>query len=82
MDTTISAKELLGTLPQVVARVRRGARYTVLHRSRPAFRIVPVEDVGSATAALDDDPLHGAAAVGRSTDGRAAADHDAALCWR
>lgn len=42
MHTTISAKEMRLTLPDVVRRVRRGARYTVLFRSRPAFDLVPV----------------------------------------
>ncbi len=41
--TTINAKTLRANLPAVVERVRKGARYAVLYRSRPAFRIVPVE---------------------------------------
>jgi len=41
MDTTINAKHLRATLPDVVSRVRKGARFTVLYRIRPAFRIVP-----------------------------------------
>lgn len=62
--------------------VRRGVRFTVLYRSRPAFRIVAVEDDGEGAGPLDADPLYRAEAVGRSTDGASAADHDAALYGR
>jgi len=79
MSDTISAKELRATLPKVVARVRKGARYTVLYRSRPAFRIVPVGASAEAPGPLEDDPLYQAKPVGRSGDGRTAADHDATL---
>lgn len=37
MDKTINAKELRASLPRIVERVRRGERFTVLYRSRPAF---------------------------------------------
>jgi prevent-host-death family protein len=43
MSTTINAKELRGSLPKLVARVRMGARFVVTYRSRPAFQIVPVD---------------------------------------
>jgi prevent-host-death family protein len=80
MSTTINAKTLRAHLPTVVARVRKGARYTVLYRSRPAFRIVPVEDaLSDAGSPLTDDPLYRAQAVGASRDSRTAADHDALL---
>lgn len=82
MSDTISAKELRATLPKVVARVRKGARYTVLYRSRPAFRIVPVDDASAAAVPLEEDPLYGAKGVGSSADGRSAADHDADLYRR
>lgn len=49
---TINAKTLRAELPDVVARVRKGARFTVLHRSRPAFRIVPIDDAGPPSTAL------------------------------
>ncbi len=81
-DTTINAKDLRATLPEVVDRVRRGARYTVLYRSRPAFRIVPVDDPAPPPYPLEDDPVFRAEAVGRSRDGRSAADHDAVLYGR
>lgn len=79
MSKPMNAKELRASLPRVVRRVRAGERITVLYRSRPAFRIVPVEDVGTPALALEDDPLFRADAVGRSTDGRSAAEHDALL---
>jgi prevent-host-death family protein len=75
----INAKELRASLPSVVRRVRAGERITVLYRSRPAFRIVPVEDEGMPVSSLDGDPLFRAKAVGSSRDGRAAAEHDALL---
>ncbi len=79
MNTVINAKELRATLPAVVAKVRRGARFTVLYRSRPAFQVVPVDAASEPADALQDDPLYRAQPVGRSTDGRSAANHDAAL---
>jgi prevent-host-death family protein len=79
MRGAINAKELRASLPSVVRRVRAGERITVIYRSRPAFRIVPVEDAGAPDGPLDADPLYRALAVGRSRDGRSAADHDAVL---
>ncbi len=79
MRNTINAKDLRATLPSVVRRVRRGERITVLYRSRPAFRIVPVDDAVTPDQDLAQDPLFRAPAVGRSRDGRSAAEHDAAL---
>ena len=79
MNTIINAKELRSTLPAVVAKVRRGARFTVLYRSRPAFQIVPVDAARPPADELQDDPLYRARPLGRSTDGRSAADHDNGL---
>ena len=80
MHTTISAKEMRQTLPDVVRRVRRGARYTVLYRSRPAFDLVPVGGAETVSGVAEKpDVLYGAGPVGRSSDGKAAADHDAVL---
>jgi antitoxin (DNA-binding transcriptional repressor) of toxin-antitoxin stability system len=82
MNVPINAKRLRASLPNVVERVRKGTRFTVIYRSRPAFQIVPVTDSEHAPASLADDPLYHARAVGRSSDGRTAADHDAALYGR
>jgi prevent-host-death family protein len=79
MNTLISAKELRGSLPKVVERVRRGARFTVLYRSRPAFQVVPVDEVSESSTELERDTLYRAPAVGSSTDGMSAADHDRLL---
>jgi antitoxin (DNA-binding transcriptional repressor) of toxin-antitoxin stability system len=79
MNVVINAKELRATLPDVVAKVRRGARFTVLYRSRPAFQVVPVDAAGEPEDSLQTDPLYRARPVGRSTDRRSAADHDAVL---
>ena len=80
MERTINAKQLRASLPETVRRVRRGERFTVLYRSRPAFRIVPVE-AGSEAAfsPLAEDPIYRAPAVGRSSDGLASRDHDRVL---
>jgi prevent-host-death family protein len=82
MATIINAKELRATLPEVVERVRRGARFTVIYRSRPAFQIVPVDDAGTSRLPLKGDPLYHARPVGRSSDRLAAAEHDATLYRR
>lgn len=80
MDETINTKELRTSLSDVVRRVRRGQRFTVLYRSRPAFRIVPVDDTERGDfVPLDEDPIYGAEALGCSTDGLTAADHDEVL---
>ena len=82
MNVPINAKRLRATLPEVVERVRKGTRFTVIYRSRPAFQIVPMNEAEHAPGALADDPLYRAQAVGRSRDGRTAADHDAVLYER
>jgi antitoxin (DNA-binding transcriptional repressor) of toxin-antitoxin stability system len=79
MTSTINAKRLRASLPEVVARVRKGAQFTVLYRSRPAFRIVPVDHVPAPPARLTDEPLYRAGPVGRSRDRRTAAGHDTLL---
>jgi prevent-host-death family protein len=82
MNVSINAKQLRASLPDVVERVRKGTRFTVVYRSRPAFQIVPVNEAEQPRVALVDDPLYRAGAVGRSTDGRTAADHDTLLYGR
>ncbi len=79
MDRTINAKQLRAQLPDIVERVRRGERFTVLYRSRPAFRLVPITAETAEQIPLDDDTLYRAEAVGRSDDGLTAADHDQIL---
>ena len=79
MSTMINVKTLRAELSRIIERVRRGERFTVLFRSRPVFRIVPVDTDAADPANLDDDPLYEAAAVGRSKNGKTAADHDQTL---
>ena len=79
MKTTLNAKELRASMPKVVEQVRRGGRFTVIYRSRPAFRIVPVDDTNETATPLERDPLFRAQAVGRSVDGASADQHDAVL---
>ena len=79
MNVPINAKRLRSTLPDVVERVRKGTRFTVICRSRPAFQIVPVNDSEAAPVSLTDDPLYHADAVGTSGDGGSSTDHDAIL---
>lgn len=76
MDRTIDAKELRRGLREIAESVRRGQRFTVLYRSRPAFRIVPVTDAERADIPLAEDPMYDAPAVGRSNDGLTSRDHD------
>jgi antitoxin (DNA-binding transcriptional repressor) of toxin-antitoxin stability system len=82
MNVPINAKRLRASLPDVVERVRKGTRFTVIYRSRPAFQIVPMNEAHQPSVTLANDPLYRAKALGRSTDGAAAADHDAALYGR
>jgi antitoxin (DNA-binding transcriptional repressor) of toxin-antitoxin stability system len=79
MNVSINAKRLRASLPQVVERVRKGTRFTVIYRSRPAFQIVPMDDEARGKVSLTDDPLYGAGPVGHSRDDRRAADHDSLL---
>lgn len=79
MNTVINAKELRASLPALVEKVRRGGRFTVLYRSRPAFQVVPVDAALATSGELESDPLYHAKPVGCSTDGRSAAEHDSLL---
>lgn len=79
MTIHINAKQLRASLQDVVRRVRKGAKFTVIYRSRPAFQIVPIDDTGEVAGTLADDALYRAPALGRSNDRFAAADHDEVL---
>ncbi|VBB44856.1 conserved hypothetical protein [uncultured Desulfatiglans sp.] len=76
MENTISAKELRASLPVIVQRVRKGEQFTVLYRSQPVFRIVPVDEEDRISCPLDKDPLYRSEALGESSDRFTAADHD------
>jgi prevent-host-death family protein len=79
MSTVINAKTLRNQLAKIVQRVRKGDRFTVLYRSRPAFQIVPVDSSELELGDLEADPIYEAKAVGRSKDGKTAAEHDEIL---
>ena len=79
MSTTINAKELRASLPKLVERVRKGARFTVLYRSHPAFQIIPIDESEMPRTPLEAESLYRAKSVGRSKDGRSSAEHDAIL---
>ena len=76
----INAKELRAKLPEIVRRARRGERFVVLYRSRPAFQLGPVdEDLARDRTPAEEDPLFGAEAVGSSRDGLRSHEHDRIL---
>ena len=79
MAISINAKTLRASLPDVVKRVQKGARFTVIYRSRPAFQIVPLGEAEQEPVPLGEDPLYEAGPVGASSDGRSAAAHDELL---
>ncbi len=79
MSSTITVTQLRTSLRKVVARVRRWNRITVTYRGRPAFLIVPVVGAPGRAGRLVENPLYRARALGRSTDGLTAADHDLIL---
>ena len=80
MSRLLSAKQLRSSLPDVVSRVKKGERFTLVYRSEPVMQLVPLGARGEATdEPPTEDPLYGAPALGRSTDGLRAQDHDAVL---
>jgi len=79
MQRIINTKELRATLSKIVESVGRGEQFTVLYRSRPAFRIVPIDEEARIFCPLANDPLYRAKALGKSSDGLKAADHDTLL---
>ena len=79
---TINTKQLRTGLGNIIERVKRGASFLVLHRSRPAFQIVPPSARTGSIPPLENDPIYRANALGRSKDGLRAADHDRVLYRR
>lgn len=79
METLINAKTLRNELRSVMERVRKGERFTVLYRSRPVCRIVPVDADQTPLGGLEVDSLYQAGPLGRSKDGLSGADHDTLL---
>ena len=79
MNTLITAKELRASFPTVVRRVRKGARYTVIYRSRPAFQLSPVEESSTPAGDAAGDPLYRAAALFDTALAKVSGDGAAAL---
>ena len=80
MDHIINAKQLRSSLPEIVKKVRRGQRFMVLYRSKPAFRLLPIDGIEPVEqTSLEDDPLYHIKPVGCATDGLSADDHDLIL---
>jgi len=79
---TINTKELRAGLARIIERTRRGVSFLVLHRSRPAFQIVPADMGALSLPPLEEDSIYRAGPVGRSKDGLRAADHDRVLYGR
>lgn len=79
MSVVINAKQLRADLPRIVEEVRRGNRFTVLYRSRPAFDIVPPGEESMRIGEAEEDSLYGAPPVGSSRTGDIAARHDEIL---
>jgi antitoxin (DNA-binding transcriptional repressor) of toxin-antitoxin stability system len=80
MNSTINAKTLRASLPEIVDRIRKGQKFTVIYRSRPAFRLVPVdEDQSMEDLPLEDDPIYRADTLGRSEGASGSLHHDEIL---
>lgn len=75
----INTRQLREEMPRVVRSVRKGKRFLVLHRSRPAFELAPPEPSAQPLPPLEEDPVFGWDGVGGSEDGLRAADHDRVL---
>lgn len=75
----INTRQLREQMPRVVKSVRRGQRFLVLHRSRPAFELSLPAPMESALPPLEEDPVYAWSGVGGSQDGLRAADHDRLL---
>ncbi len=82
MTGSTNAKRLRASVPGLVERARRGARFIVSDRSGPASQIAPLRDTTDEPIPLADAPLYRAIAVGVSSDGRCSTDHDAVLYLR
>jgi hypothetical protein len=79
---SINTKQLRSELGRIVEMARRGVSFLVLHRSRPAFQIVPPDSHATSVPPLEKNPLYRARALGKSKDGLSAAQHDRVLYAR
>ena len=79
MKHVINTKELRESMLSVVEDVRKGAHFTVLYRSHPAFNIVPIHSEPDFEELGDDNPLLKRLCVGTSTQQPAVQGHDKEL---
>ncbi len=82
LEKTINIRQLRGELASIIDQVRKGIRFTVLYRSRPAFRIVPIDGQVSGKTDYQDDPLYQAKPLGRPREHVAELHHDEILYGR
>jgi len=75
----LNTKELRNQLSEIVKRTKHGEQFTVLYRSKPAFRIVPVMPKADEHETIIKDSLYKMKALGATKDGLSAADHDSVL---
>lgn len=79
MNTIVNARELRRSLGDILNRVQKGERFTVVYRSRLVGQIVPLGEPLSEPSDLAGEPLYHAGPVGFSTDGLSAEAHDELL---
>ena len=79
MSEVISTSQFCKRPRDIVEKARNGERFTVLHRGRPVFDIVPTGCLRVESTPLESDSLYQASSVGESGSGSAAAAHDEVL---
>lgn len=79
MNNIINARELRRSLGDILNRVQKGERFTVVYRSRLVGRIVPLGEPFSEPSDLSEESLYQAGPVGFSMDGLSAEAHDELL---
>lgn len=75
----LNTKELRNKFSEIVKRTKRGEQFTILYRSKPAFRIVPVMPKADEHIKVKKDSLYKMTALGATKDGLTAADHNSVL---
>jgi hypothetical protein len=75
----INAKQLRLTLPKIVKKIQNGSSFTVLYRSKPAFRMIGMDDASVELSPFKSDSLYKAGAVGKSSERNLSVNHDQIL---
>lgn len=79
MQTTISSGQLKSNFGQIIGQIKKGNKFTVSYRKRPAFEILPLARQEQCIADLKSDPLYHSGPLGRSSTGDASLKHDQVL---